>query len=146
MIIRPVGMLYPGVRLMLEASSEYYPDISEWIDNKLIPGLFSRERMILHAYNDDNEIIGFSILKWDGIEGKICSLQVLPDYRNRAVAFGLMTSSIICLPCPSIIATVPEELWESVDPLLREFKFECEETSELYRPTIGDRIYIRRQE
>lgn len=74
-----------------------YSDFSIWWKNKVYPSLLTerKDRVILIALNKmTQELMGFSIVKLDLADPKICTLYVLPKFRRKGAGKVLLRKSI----------------------------------------------------
>ena len=75
-----------------------YLGFESWWKNKILPEISegTRKRRILAALNvTSQKLMGFSILKDDLFDPKICTLYVLPMYRLSDVGSELIRQSIL---------------------------------------------------
>lgn len=121
---------------------EYYPGHAEWFQNKVLPFLASEKRSILGAY-ENGKLVGYSVLK-DDQEKKICTLEVVPEYRGKHYGKELLARSIEILGTPSITCS---------EPLLRYFIgtfYECgmefrKVVRDLYCPGVPEYFFEMRK-
>lgn len=122
---------------------QYYPGHAEWFQSKVLPFLASKKRSILGAY-ENGKLIGYSVLKNDQ-EKKICTLEILPEYKGSRKGKELLLRSIKVLGNPTITCS---------EPLLRYFIglfYECgmefqKVERDLYSPGIPEYFFGMRAE
>ena len=74
-----------------------YSDFLVWWKNRVYSSLFTerKDRVIFIALNKmTQELMGFSIVKLDPADPKICTLYVLPKFRRRGIGKVLLRKSI----------------------------------------------------
>ncbi|WP_343582568.1 GNAT family N-acetyltransferase [Pseudomonas sp.] len=101
----------------LESVAAHYPGFKEWLYFTFRTGLIQGKRSVLLA-RSNNDVMGLSLLKHDGLEKKICTFFVLPEYRGIGVARELMNHSLSNLGEANIGITVSEERNDELYPLL----------------------------
>lgn len=103
-----------------------YPKFYHWFKNKVISGLSTGDRLVFASYNDKNQMTGYLVLKDSPCEQKICTLQVLPDFRHFGYGRELLNLSLKILKNP--IITVSDSQYNLYTSLLSEFNFKLIET------------------
>lgn len=94
---------------MLGTLDKYYPDISHWYVNKVIPGLFTGGDKLIIA-KDNGNIVGFALGK-KSEETKLRCVRGLPEYQNKGLGIRLIDGMIELLECEKTLVTVSEELF-----------------------------------
>lgn len=84
--------------------NDSYPGYRDWFSKHII-GCFKNERTILYT-KDEDKVSGMIFLKKDEDETKICTLYVLPEYRNMNIATKLIESSFNYLGTTKPLATI----------------------------------------
>lgn len=97
-----------------------YPQFFQWFEKKVITGLNLGNRIILASLSSKGKVAGYSILKNDK-EQKICTLQILPQYRRQGHAKELFDTACNILSTP--IITVNENQLDLYSSLLFERNF-----------------------
>ena len=100
---------------------KYYPNFMNWFE-KVQQELFANQNREIFFIINNNEIIGFSILKKINFEHKICTLIVQKQFRNKGFGTILMKKSSEYLDdCAQI--TISEKCLNEFLPLLNNFNF-----------------------
>jgi len=108
--------------LVLE-NQDMYPHIDKWIDQKVIPGMKTLERVSYIGYVD--EIPAVSAVVKRGKYSKFCHLRVKEDLQDMHLGeafFALMGSEIRGM-AKEIHFTLPESLWEKENLFFKSFGF-----------------------
>lgn len=92
----------------IQTLDAYYPDISHWYVNQVIPGLFTGSDCLLVA-RDGLNIAGIALGK-RGTESKLRCVRVHPDYQNTGLGIRLIDNMLEQLEDDSPGVTVAEEL------------------------------------
>lgn len=120
---------FPLYRLYNELSmlQEEYPDFEKWFFGKVIPETLSKsnKRKVFTAYCENN-LAGILITK-DAEEKKICTLRVLPNYRNLGIGHQLMDCAIKTLNLAKPLITVSDCHIDEFSNLFREYDFNLTE-------------------
>jgi hypothetical protein len=95
---------------LLKNLDVYYPGFDSWFINKCMPSISSGTDKMVIAEND-NQMIGVSIIKNSEEEKKLRCVRVVPEYKGRGVALHLMDRSLVLLDCDKPAVTVAEELF-----------------------------------
>lgn len=94
---------------MLVDLDKYYPNITHWYTNKVIPGIIvGDEKMIIATEN--NIIKGFVMGKKTEAETKLRCIRVVPDYQYNGLGTTLIEKMTELLECEKPHLTVAEEL------------------------------------
>ncbi len=118
----------------LKLLSELYPEFHKWFSEKVIPGLYSGERIILLEHRN-NELAGIAILKDTIDEQKICCLRVIPKYQNSGIGLILFKRSFQELDNEAPLVTVSSENAHKFEKIFNYFGFEfVEKYDNIYRP------------
>ncbi|MBL7994695.1 ASCH domain-containing protein [bacterium] len=119
--------------LVLE-NEPMYPSIRKWIDNKVLPGLKSNERVAFVGYQDENPVVSAVVKR--GKHSKFCHLKIGEHFQNLnlgEVFFAMMALEVRNY-AEEIHFTLPESLWESKKDFFRSFGFnEVIESGTQYR-------------
>jgi len=94
---------------MLQTLDAYYPDISHWYINTVIPGLVTGSDVLLLAH-DHGHIVGFCLGKNAATEKKLRCIRVLPSHQNTGVGLRLIERMFDHLETDKPHCTVAEEL------------------------------------
>ena len=118
----------------LKDMSLYYPDFIIWIDNKVIPGIYTGERVILLEYRQEL-LAGIAILKDTTEEKKLCCLRVLPQYEGSGIGLKLFERAFEELKTRSPLLSVGQENTDKFKKLFDYYGFTLEEKYiDYYRP------------
>lgn len=118
-------ILYAGVKKFIAETvdlSETYPEFRGWLENSVYPGLLNGTRTIVLQYRG-NQISGFSIIKNDQQEKKICCLYVLPKFQRAGVGLDLFQRSFDLLDSETPLITISEKKEQEFKRLVRYFGF-----------------------
>ena len=99
-----------------------YPNFKKWFFEKVVPGVFSGERIIVTA-SDGDILLGIMVLK-NSSEKKICTLRVLPEFQRQGIGHLLLDYAISILGTSNPIITVSDDhIHEFSSILLRDYNF-----------------------
>ena len=88
-----------------EHLNDTYPGYKEWFFEKQVNGCYTPNRNIIFIRTNTDEIVGFSCLKKDEEEKKICTLYVDSKYRNHGIGNLLFEESMKYLETTKPLAT-----------------------------------------
>lgn len=115
-----------------------YPGFFKWWKNKILLGLNSGKRLINVLY-DKSRMCGYAVFKL-GDKPKICTLQILPEYRRSGYGRELLMFALEQLKNP--IITVSESQLSLYSPMLFEYGFEkVNEISDAYTPGMTEYVF-----
>ena len=92
----------------IQTLDEYYPEVSHWYVNQVIPGLFTGNDKLIIA-RDGLHIAGVALGKC-GDESKLRCVRVHPDYQNTGLGVRLIDAMLEELEDHTPGVTVAEEL------------------------------------
>ncbi len=110
-----------------EHLNKNYPGYKEWFFDKQVKGCFTPKRNIIFIRNETDEIIGFSCLKKDDEECKICTLYVNPNYRMSGVGSLLLEESIKFLETTKPLITFTEDKLPMFAKIIEKYNWELTE-------------------
>lgn len=108
-------------RFISDSIIPYYPNGAEWLSTKVFSD--DSSRLLLLSQLPDGLVNGFSILKNDDFEKKICTLFVSPDFRGNGIGTALLNRSLDLLGCDKPLITVSDDLLLSFIPLFSRYGF-----------------------
>jgi predicted transcriptional regulator len=110
-------------RNLVIENSEMYPNIENWLNNKVIPGLKTKERIAFVGYLDDKPMISAVVKR--GKKSKFCHLRIGKDFQNQNL--GELFFTIMALEVrefsKEIHFTLPESLWLNKKSFFNSFGF-----------------------
>lgn len=109
---------------LLNPVAPMYPNFDAWLNFKFRRNLALGQRQIALA-NYGCQLAGVALLKNDGIERKICTFYIAPNFRNMGVGSKLMDLAIETLNSSSSFITVSDERKNELAPLLSSRGFKC---------------------
>jgi len=112
------------LRSKILTCEEMYPGIQKWIDNKVINGLKTGERIAYVGLIDDKPVVTAVVKK--GRDSKFCHLKIDKTAQDRGwgdIFFSLMTLEVRN-SASSVHFTLPESLWESKKEFFKSFSFD----------------------
>lgn len=109
-------------RFISDSIIPYYPNGAEWLSTKVFSD--DSSRLLLISQLPDGLVNGFSILKNDDFEKKICTLFVSSDFRGKGIGTALLNRSLDLLGCDKPLITVSDDLLLSFIPLFSRYGFE----------------------
>lgn len=109
-------------RFISDSITPYYPNGNEWLSTKVFSD--DSNRLLLISQLSNGLVNGFSILKNDDFEKKICTLFVSPDFRGKGIGTALLNRSLDLLGCDKPLITVSDDLLLSFIPLFSRYGFE----------------------
>lgn len=92
----------------LASIDQYYPGMSEWYVNTVLPGL-SQGQSLLFLAKQGQTVVGMALAK-AGDEKKLRCVRVHPAYTSHAIGIRLMDRVLETLQEPKPHCTVSEEL------------------------------------
>ena len=98
--------------------SHLYPGFEGWLTFKFLRDLPKGRRKLLVAHNGD-AVIGWSLLKQDAEESKICTFYIAEECRGLGIGQELMNKSVQALDSRETFITVSDERLEELSPLLK---------------------------
>lgn len=140
---------------ILDGIGKDYPNILEWYNKKVLPGLETGEREIILACkiyickNDEIpiEVLGYVILKKTPTEKKICTFRVEEKYQRLGIGKKLMEASFEFLETRKPMITITEDNVKSFEPLLKRYNFKLvEKIKDLYVKGKTEYIYNKKWE
>lgn len=122
---------------MLRSLDQYYPDLSYWYINKVVPGLVLGKDVLLLA-KDQDRIVGIALGKRSEEERKLRCVRVLPGYQNKGTGLKLIEKMFDELETDKPHCTVAEELFHIYSrPFVNRYGFELNNVDKgLYRPGV----------
>lgn len=112
--------------------NDSYPGYKDWFSKQII-GCFKNERTILYT-KDNDKISGLIFLKKDSDESKICTLYVLPEYRNMDIATKLIEASFKYLETSRPLATVNSSKLGMFSKIIDKYDWKItEEVNDIYK-------------
>lgn len=112
------------LRSKILACEEMYPSIKTWVDNKVIHGLKTGERVGYIGLLGEKPVVSAIVKK--GQNSKFCHLKIDAELRDNSLGdifFALMTLEVRNI-ATSIHFTLPESLWESKRKFFESFSFD----------------------
>lgn len=112
-------------RQQILQNEESYPGIAKWLDQKVLGGLKSGERIGFVGLLNERPVAAAIIKR--GVTSKFCHLKIEPDARSKRLGdlfFVLMTLELRH-HAKSVRFTLPESLWEDKAHFFKSFAFSC---------------------
>lgn len=110
-----------------------YPNYKEWYLTKQVPGIYDGTRNIIIAHIGD-QLVGFSSLKKDSIERKICTFYVSKCFRKNKIGNLLVLKSIEWLECDKPLITIPNDKIGNFIRIAKKYDWQVTDIKEgLYR-------------
>ena len=100
-----------------------YPRIGKWLEDKVIPGIISSQRVVYVGYLDEAPAVT-AVVK-PGESSKFCHLKIREDLQDRHVgeAFFCLMGLDTRVLAKEIHFTLPESVWEYEREFFRSFGF-----------------------
>lgn len=128
-----------------QSISDLYPNFEGWLRFRFLGNIKSGSRKLLVAYKG-NEIVGYSLLKQDSLESKICTFYIPEMYRGQGIGSALMEESLDTLKSKDTFITVSQERQDELAPLLVAKGFSVHsEVNEMYRHNSKEYIWNLRK-
>ena len=121
--IRIISSIYK----VTEHLNDTYPGYKEWFFEKQVKGCYTPNRNIIFIRTNTNEIVGFSCLKKDEEEKKICTLYVDSKYRNHGVGSLLFEESMKYLETTKPLATFTEDKLPIFEKIIEKYDWKLTE-------------------
>ena len=115
--IRIISRIY----ILTEHLNDTYPGYKEWFFEKQVNGCYTPNRNIIFVRTNTDEIVGFSCLKKDEEEKKICTLYVDSKYRNHGVGSLLFEESMKYLETTKPLATFTEDKLPIFEAIIKKY-------------------------
>ncbi|MBA9068733.1 GNAT superfamily N-acetyltransferase [Methylobacterium sp. RAS18] len=118
-----------------------YPGIEAWFLRKVVPGLQDGTRYLLRVERD-GRLVGLGIAKADGIERKICTVRVSPDYAGRGIGVRVFDGLLKWLGTDQPHLTVSENKLPAFERIFDWYGFRySSRKSGLYVPSKAEILY-----
>jgi predicted transcriptional regulator len=122
----PLEQNYKDLQHLVEECEYLYPGIDLWFKRKVKPGLKSKERCALVAYQN-NQPIAAGIMR-RGKDAKLCSLRILPHEVDKGL--GTLLFALIAAEARTgserIHFTLPHALWAEKRSFFEKYGFSCD--------------------
>lgn len=118
----------------IQSLDSYYPNISDWYTNQVIPGTVTGNDIVLLSVNN-NRINGIAIGKNSNYEKKLRCVRVHPDYQNTGLGLRLIESMFDSLQTDKPHCTVCEEMFHQYSrPFINRYNFNLHKVNkDIYR-------------
>lgn len=110
-----------------EHLKDTYPGYKEWFFEKQVKGCYTPNRNIIFIRTNTDEIVGFSCLKKDEEEKKICTLYVDSKYRNHGIGNLLFEESMKYLETTKPLATFTEDKLPIFEEIIKKYDWHLTE-------------------
>lgn len=113
-----------ALRSKILTCEEMYPAINKWLDNKVIKGISTGERIGYIGFLDDQPVVTAVVKR--GENAKFCHLKIDDELQSNGlgdVFFSLMALEVHD-SAKAIHFTLPESLWESKKGFFESFSFD----------------------
>jgi GNAT superfamily N-acetyltransferase len=118
----------------LRPLSADYPDVGTWLSSRVAPGLLDGTRR-LFTVERSGATVALGIAKNDGLERKVCSLRVRPDYVGRGIGLYLLDDMLKWLGTDKPHLTVSDHKLPQFDRIFERYGFQlCDSVAGLYLP------------
>jgi GNAT superfamily N-acetyltransferase len=124
---------------MLRSLDQYYPELSYWYINTVMPGLVLGKDVLLLA-KDEGHIVGLALGKRSEEESKLRCVRVIPGYQNKGTGLKLIEQMFEELETDKPHCTVAEELINIYSrPFVNRYGFRLNSVDRgRYRPRINE--------
>ena len=112
---------------LTEHLKDTYPGYKEWFFEKQVNGCYTSNRNIIFIRANTDEIVGFSCLKKDEEEKKICTLYVDSKYRNHGVGSLLFEESMKYLETTKTLDTFTEDKLPIFEKIIEKYDWQLTE-------------------
>jgi len=132
--VRGVSDHWRAFRELILSNEKMYPEIQDWLRNKVTDDLMTPNRIAYVAYSGDKPVAA-AVLK-RGVSSKFCHLRVDDSFQDKGL--GDMFFSVMALDARPIANevhfTLPANLWEERQAFFRSFGFDhSQEAGSQYR-------------
>ena len=125
-----------------ERLKDIYPGYKEWFFEKQVKGCYTPNRNILFVRTNIDEIVGFSCLKKDEEEKKICTLYVESKYRDDGIGSVLLEESMKYLGTTKPLATFPEDKLLTFEKIVEKYDWQLVEVvDDIYNKGVKELCY-----
>lgn len=101
----------------------FYPDFEKWYHLKVMAGLRDGTREVFIACPGDR-LAGIAIAKREHAETKLCTLFIVPEFRNSRIGANLAARAFEWLGNERPLFTVPEERMNEFGRLVSAWQFQ----------------------
>lgn len=101
--------------------NEVYPDYKNWFYERQVKGCLIENRNIIFIKNDNDEIVGFSSLKKEKDEKKICTLYVKDSYREIGIGEILLEESFKYIETDKPLVTFSEDNYSLYEKIIKKY-------------------------
>ncbi|HFC8497723.1 TPA: GNAT family N-acetyltransferase [Neisseria subflava] len=124
-----IGYIFTNLKML----SEQYPNVSNWLERKVLTGLYDGTRSILLEWRD-GKIAGLAILKNEIEEKKLCCLRIMPEFQNKGIGIKLFQRSFAVLRTEKPLLSVSEQKLSEFEKIFNYFGFvQTEKYFDLYK-------------
>ncbi|MEM8237876.1 GNAT family N-acetyltransferase, partial [Morganella morganii subsp. sibonii] len=137
---------YIGLCNFLSPVADLYPNFYTWLYSKYMHNIEPSKRLILFAYDENDAIIGTSLLKINKEEKKICTFFISPKHQERGIGNILMNKAFSHFnDNDSVLITCSETRKTGLEPILRKSGFVyTHSVTDLYKKNTREFFYLRK--
>ena len=127
---------------MTEHLNSSYPGYKEWFFDKQVKGCYTPNRNIIFIRTNTDEIAGFSCLKKDEEEKKICTLYVNSKYSDDGIGSLLFEKSMKYLETTKPLATFTEDKLAIFKKIIEKYDWQLTEVADgIYNKGVKELCY-----
>lgn len=111
-------------RKLVLRNEPMYPQIGKWLDEKVMPGIISSQRVGYVGYLDEIPVVSAVVKR--GESSKFCHLKIREDLQGQHLgeAFFCLMGLDSKFTAKEIHFTLPESVWENEKDFFRSFGFD----------------------
>lgn len=120
---------------------ESYPGFDQWLQSKVIPGIYAGERTAVVELRD-SAVAGLLIVKHSVAEKKLCTLRVRSDFESRGLGVRMFETAFDLLGTEHPLLSVSEPSMPKFSRLFTHFGFSKEAVYDgRYLPQVKELSY-----
>ena len=125
--------------------SDSYPNIQNWFEKQVVPGLSVGSRM-LFIHRKEGKVVALGIAKKTSKEKKVCTVRVASEYVGKGLGIKIFKEAMIWLETDKPHLTVSEDKLAEFERIFEFFGYKLTSTvSGLYKPNKVEYLFNETQ-